>query len=54
MRAKVSHHKYLRGGVRFLDKIPVSASGKILRKEIRKLLQAEVAANQSSAAKAKL
>lgn len=54
VRAKVSHHKYLRGGVRFLDKIPVSASGKILRKEIRKLLQAEVAANESSAAKAKL
>lgn len=54
VRAKVSHHKYLRGGIRFLDKVPVSASGKILRKEIRKLLQDEVQAKGSPAAKANL
>ncbi|KAJ9474646.1 putative Oxalate--CoA ligase (putative) [Pseudozyma hubeiensis] len=54
VRAKVSHHKYLRGGIRFLDKIPVSASGKILRKEIRKLLSAEVQSKQSPGKKAKL
>ncbi|SPO30799.1 related to 4-coumarate--CoA ligase [Ustilago trichophora] len=53
VRSKVSHHKYLRGGIRILDKVPVSASGKILRKEIRKLLQAELEAKESSA-KAKL
>ncbi len=49
VRSKVSHHKYLRGGIRILDKVPVSASGKILRKEIRKLLQAEIDAKTSSA-----
>ncbi|KAJ1025236.1 hypothetical protein NDA16_002740 [Ustilago loliicola] len=53
VRSKVSHHKYLRGGIRILDKVPVSASGKILRKEIRKLLQAEIQAKDATA-KAKL
>ena len=53
VRSKVSHHKYLRGGIRVLDKVPVSASGKILRKEIRKLLQAEIQ-TQGLSAKAKL
>lgn len=53
VRSKVSHHKYLRGGIRILDKVPFSASGKILRKEIRKLLEAEIQAKEASA-KAKL
>lgn len=53
VRSKVSHHKYLRGGIRILDKVPVSASGKILRKEIRKLLQDDIEARKT-AAKAKL
>lgn len=39
VRAKVSHHKYLRGGIYFVDKVPVSASGKILRKQVRAMLQ---------------
>lgn len=35
---KVSPVKRLRGGVRFLEIIPKSAAGKILRKDLRKLL----------------
>ncbi|ETN36969.1 uncharacterized protein HMPREF1541_07957 [Cyphellophora europaea CBS 101466] len=35
VKVKVSSHKRLRGGVVFLDEIPKSASGKILRKELR-------------------
>ena len=33
---RVAPHKKLRGGVEFVDKIPKSASGKILRKDLRK------------------
>ena len=32
---QVAHHKKLRGGVIYIDKIPKSASGKILRRELR-------------------
>lgn len=39
IRSKVSHHKFLRGGIYVVDKVPVSASGKILRKEVRLMLQ---------------
>ncbi|KAG0254574.1 hypothetical protein BG011_005650 [Mortierella polycephala] len=35
--SKVAHHKKLRGGVVFINEIPKSASGKILRKDIVKL-----------------
>ncbi|KRT86146.1 AMP-binding protein, partial [Oryctes borbonicus] len=34
----VSKNKYLYGGVRFVDEIPRTPSGKILRKELKKLL----------------
>ena len=33
---RVAPQKKLRGGVEFVDKIPKSASGKILRKDLRK------------------
>jgi acyl-coenzyme A synthetase/AMP-(fatty) acid ligase len=36
--AKVSHHKRLKGGVIFLDVIPKTATGKILRRELKSLL----------------
>lgn len=35
--AKVSNHKKLKGGVVFLDAIPKTATGKILRRELKKL-----------------
>lgn len=36
---QVSHPKRLHGGVRFIEKIPKNASGKILRRELRALLK---------------
>ncbi|KAL4871932.1 hypothetical protein BDV12DRAFT_163387 [Aspergillus spectabilis] len=44
LEAKVAHHKRLRGGVRFVDEIPKSASGKILRRLLKKQAQEETAA----------
>lgn len=38
---KVAYHKRLRGGVRFVDAIPKSATGKILRRMLKKQLQEE-------------
>lgn len=38
---KVANHKRLRGGVRWMDEIPKSASGKILRRLLRDKLKAE-------------
>lgn len=35
LAAKVASHKRLRGGVRFVDEIPKSASGKILRRVLK-------------------
>lgn len=35
LNAKVASHKRLRGGVKFVDEIPKSASGKILRRVLR-------------------
>ncbi|KAJ8704568.1 hypothetical protein PYW07_011756 [Mythimna separata] len=36
---RLSNPKHLRGGVRFVQQIPKSASGKLLRKELRKMLK---------------
>ncbi|GAK67619.1 phenylacetyl- protein [Moesziomyces antarcticus] len=53
VRSKVSHHKFLRGGIHVVDKVPVSASGKILRKQVRQMLQ-QLEAAHSTPQKAKL
>lgn len=37
MANRVSKYKHLTGGVQFIEKIPKSASGKILRREIKRL-----------------
>jgi 4-coumarate--CoA ligase len=39
---QVARHKYLRGGVVVVDAIPKSASGKILRKELRERAKKEL------------
>ncbi|KAJ5623714.1 hypothetical protein N7510_000023 [Penicillium lagena] len=38
---KVASHKLLRGGVRFVDQIPKSAAGKILKSEIKNMAKRE-------------
>jgi len=50
LAAKVASHKRLRGGVKFVDEIPKSASGKILRR----LLKERALAEEKKAEKAKL
>ncbi|CAO3616384.1 unnamed protein product [Cunninghamella echinulata] len=39
--SKAANHKRLRGGVRFIDQIPKSPAGKILRKEVREWIKKE-------------
>jgi acyl-coenzyme A synthetase/AMP-(fatty) acid ligase len=41
VKGKVAGHKQLRGGVVFLNEIPKSASGKLLRKDLRALAERE-------------
>jgi 4-coumarate--CoA ligase len=40
--SRVAHHKKLRGGIRFVDEIPKSAAGKILRRVLRDQIKKEV------------
>jgi acyl-coenzyme A synthetase/AMP-(fatty) acid ligase len=42
---KVASHKKLRGGIRFVDEIPKSAAGKILRRILRDKMNIEEAMN---------
>lgn len=49
-QAKVANHKRLRGGVRFVDEVPKSASGKILRR----LLKIKAQEEEEKGQKAKL
>ena len=44
IKDNMATHKQLRGGVIFLDEIPKSASGKILRKTLRELAKEEIKA----------
>ena len=41
LHAKIANHKKLRGGVRFIDEVPKSASGKILRRLLKSKAQDE-------------
>lgn len=41
IKTKVAKHKYLRGGVVVVEAIPKSATGKILRKDLRALAAKE-------------
>lgn len=41
LQAKVANHKRLRGGVRFVDEVPKSSSGKILRRLLKIKAQEE-------------
>lgn len=50
LQAKVANHKRLRGGVRFVDEVPKSASGKILRR----LLKVKAQEEEEKGQKAKL
>ena len=50
LQAKVANHKRLRGGVKFVDEIPKSASGKILRRVLKQRALAE----ETAPVKAKL
>ena len=49
LAGKVASHKRLRGGVRFVDEVPKSASGKILRRVLKE--QAKEEANKGTKAK---
>lgn len=46
LNAKVASHKKLRGGVRFIDEIPKSAAGKILRRVLKTTALAEEEKNK--------
>lgn len=50
LASKVASHKKLRGGVRFVDEVPKSASGKLLRR----VLKEQALKEDKAAAKAKL
>ncbi len=54
MHAKVASHKKLRGGVKFVDAVPKSVSGKILRRILKEEARKEFKELESRKLKAKL
>jgi 4-coumarate--CoA ligase len=48
LQSRVANQKRLRGGIRYIDVVPKSASGKILRNQLRGLVKQETAAKRSS------
>ena len=54
LNAKVANHKKLRGGVRFVDAIPKSVSGKILRRILKEQAKQEYKELEGRKLKAKL
>lgn len=48
VRQRAGHAKWLRGGVRVVPQLPVTPSGKILRKELRLMVKAEEGAEAKS------
>jgi 4-coumarate--CoA ligase len=48
MNTKVSQHKRLRGGIRFVDTIPRSVSGKILRRVLKEQAKKEQAKKEEA------
>lgn len=51
INAKVINYKQLRGGIRLIDAVPKSVSGKILRKDLRELYRKEKQEQQISKSK---
>ena len=41
VKERTSPQKQLRGGVRIVDSVPISASGKVLRRQLRVLVEEE-------------
>lgn len=54
LNGRVASHKKLRGGVRFVDAVPKSASGKILRRILKEEARKEYAEMEKTRLKAKL
>lgn len=52
--AKVANHKRLRGGVRFVDEVPKSGTGKILRRVLKDRAKKEEEEEEGGKVKAKL
>lgn len=50
IKPRVAKHKYLRGGVRVIEAIPRSGSGKILRRQLRDRAEKEVGDSVSAKA----
>lgn len=54
IKTKVAKHKYLTGGVTFVDEVPKLASGKIQRKVMREWAKRDAEVLEGEQAKAKI